>query len=33
MHDYIISSYKIDLKNKTIEICAEDAEKNIHVLF
>ena len=27
MHDYIISSYKIDLKNKTIEICAEDAEK------
>lgn len=26
MHDYIICSYSVDLKNKTIEICAEYEE-------
>ena len=24
MHDYIISSYNVNFKNKTIEICAQD---------
>lgn len=27
MHDYIISTYTVDLKNKTIELCAEDTSK------
>lgn len=27
MHDYIITFYNVDLKNKTIETCAEDMAK------
>lgn len=27
MHDYIINSYNVDIKNKTVEIYAEDADE------